>query len=182
MKIEAQFRATYKAEVASELPASGHGIHYFPPVDHGIRESYEESLKFTPQRGSPWWGVFGTRSRKERGVSIGCTMPNPESFLVCCYGTGYIVNVEEPEKWSNVNLHPVLRVISVSDCQLLLANSFTRVIAYDAEGQKWRTESLFSDQLRIKGVTKNFVECTGWDAPSDEEVVRRVDIVTGNLI
>jgi hypothetical protein len=168
-------------EVPNELPASRVGVFYFPPSEKGRGQLYEGVLKFTQPARFVWWGVFAARSRAEMGLNLACTMPNPSFCCISCFGTGYIVNVEQPEGWNSIDLYPVLTVVALTEPQLLLLNSFTRIVAYDSTGLKWRTESLCSDGLNLLGANGNVLECTGWDAATDQEIMRHVDIFSGKV-
>ncbi len=155
------------------------GVRHFRAVESWQSQLYEVALKFTYPGRPSWWGVFSTRSNIEGGESLACTMPNPDLCCISCLGTGYIVNAAKPEDWHFLEVQPVLHVEPVVEQQLLLANDFTRIVAYGTAGLKWRTRNLCSDQLKIVGVNGRFVDCTGWDAAKNDDIAFRVDMLSG---
>ncbi len=181
MTIDTQFRGNYQVEAATELPSSGAGVRHFHAVKSWQSQLYEAALKFSYTGQPTWWGVFSARSKNEKGLSLACTAPHPDFCVVSCLGTGYVVNVAQPEEWHLLEVEPVLQVEAVVELQLLIANDFTRIVAYGPDGLKWRTGSLCSDQLKIVGVNGRFIECTGWDAATNDEIVLSVDTLSGKL-
>ena len=69
----------------------------------------------------------------------------------------------------------------MSERQFLLLNCFTRIVAYGVEGRRWRTEPLCSDQLKVVTVKGDVIECTGWDAPTGDEISLDIDLDSGRL-
>jgi hypothetical protein len=179
MEIQTPFRANYEIENPLELPSSGVGVLYFPPAHPAEGRVYEERLRLTYLGQRPWYGVFAARSKRQLGLCLASTMPNPDWCCVASVGTGYLLNVARPEEWHPATVEPVLRVTVVSERQLLLLNSFDRIVAYGEEGQRWRTESLCSDQLQVVAVRRDVIECTGWDAPNGEGISLCVDLLSG---
>ncbi len=181
MNIIKPFPANYDAEIASELPSSGAGVQYFPAIETWQSQIYEVALKFTyPDRPS-WFGVFAARSRNSPGLSLTSTMPDPDSCLVSCMGTGFVVDIAQRDKWQAIEMYPVLHVEPILEYQLLLLNNFTRMIAFGAEGLRWLTRPLCSDQLKILRVKDGFAECTGWDAPTGDDLTFQVSVSTGTV-
>ena len=177
MRIQTPFRANYEIESPPQLPSSGAGVVYFPPVHPGEGRIYEERLKFTHLGQPTWYGVFATQFRE--GLSLVSTLPNPEWCCVSSVGTGYLLNVGRPEEWHAVPVSPVLHVTIVNEPQLLLLNCFTRIVAYGNEGKRWMTDSLCSDELKVVAVKGDMVECTGWDAATGDEILLRLDLASG---
>jgi hypothetical protein len=176
MEIQTPFRANYEMENPPELPSSGAGVLYFPPVRSDEGRIYEERLKLTYLGQRPWYGVFAAQFRE--GLRVASTMPNPDWCCISSAGTGYVLNVARPQEWQPVPILPLLRVTVVSKPQLLLLNSFDRIVAYSEEGQRWRSESL-CDELKVVAVKGDAIECTGWDAPTGEDIRLRIDLASG---
>jgi hypothetical protein len=181
VRIETSFQANYEIELPVELPSSGLGVHYFPAIEAGRGQTYESSLKFNYANHRSWWGVFAARSKQTMGLSIASTMPNADFCIVSSVGTGYLIDVTTPEDWKFVEVDPVLQVTTVLDENLILLSDFTRIVAYDADGFRWRSERLCSDQLRITGRRNRFIECMGWDAAQNSDVRVRVNLLTGKV-
>ncbi len=177
MTIQTPFRASYAIECPPELPSSGAGVVYFPPVRPGEGRNYEERLTFTHLGQRPWYGVFATQFRE--GLSLASTLPDPHWCCVSSVGTGYLVNVARPEEWHLAPVSPVLHITIVIERQLLLLNCYTRIVAYGEGGQRWRTGSLCSDKLKVVAVKGDVVDCTGWDASTGNDISLHIDLLSG---
>lgn len=182
MEIEIAFSANYEIGIPSELPNDGRDVLYFPPAESGHGLVYEASVKFTSAGQKAWYGVFAARSKQEEGLTVASTLPDPDSCFVSVLGAGYMLNVQRPADWAAVPLYPVRQTLVISDPRLMVLSCFTRLIAYGREGRKWVTERLCSDQLKIRGISGGGIECSGWDAPTGQEISVRVDIATGRLL
>ena len=178
MEIQTPFRFNYQIEDPPELPSSGDGVLYFSPVRTGEGRLYEARLKFSYFSQQPWYGVFATQFKE--GLRLASTMPDPDWCCISSAGTGYVLNVARPQEWQSVPILPLLHVTVLSKPEFLLLNSFDRIVAYSEEGQRWSSESLCSDQLELVAVKGDTIECTGWDAPTGDEISLRVDLFSGN--
>ncbi len=179
MEIQTPFHANYKLENPDELPASGHGVLHFPALSESAGRIYQERLKFTDATRNTWYGVFATQFKS--GLSLATTMPNPNWCLVSAEGTGYLLNVYRPEEWSIVPVRPILNIRAERAMGVVLLNDFTRIVAFGEKGQIWRSESLCSDELQIKGLDAETIHCAGWDAPTGDRISFRVQLETGKL-
>ena len=178
MNIDTPFKANYEIQSAYEWPGSGASVLYFPPQDDKGR-IYETTLAFKRSGTSGWYGTFAARSKHEGGLTIACTMPDPDSVCVSCLGTGYIVNTCEPSEWEEVNLYPILQIFPVANRELLLLSSFTKIQAYGPNGKIWTSERLASDQLRITAADGERIKCTGWNAAENSDFIFEVDLLSG---
>ena len=79
-------------------------------------------------------GVFAARSKPGPGIDLVSSMPDPEICCVTTWGTGYLVNVRDPNLWRAIDTYPVLGANAIVDLQLLVLNDFTNLAAYGADG------------------------------------------------
>lgn len=182
MIIETRFRSQYGVEIATELPSSGHGVQYFPELDPQRGRLYEAALKFTYMDQASWWGVFAARSKLGAGLDLVSSMPDPEICCVTTWGTGYLVNVRDPNLWQVIDTYPVLGANAIVDLQLIVINDFTNLAAYGADGLRWRVTAQCSDELKVRDASSERITYTGWDAASDQQVTRYIDPHTGNHV
>jgi hypothetical protein len=176
MQIQTIFRANYEMEDPDELPSSGEGVIYFPPLQANVGHIYAKRLKFIDVAQNAWYGVFASEMD---GLSLASTMPNPDWCFVSAAGTGYSLNVQRPEQWHLVPVLPVLGARVEAERKCVLLNDFTRIVGYGEKGEMWRSDALCSDELRIDRVGLDSIWCTGWDAPSGERISFQVDLETG---
>jgi len=134
-------------------------------------------VAITPEIGSAWTGSF------EDGPG-GCSglfaTPSPDTVCVVSKGQGFMVNVNQPERWETVRSIPIKSVLSIPQYSVLIFVDYTRLSAYGEKGLLWVTTDLSWDGLQITSVDGNKVQGTGWDAPQDSEVVFVVDIKDGS--
>jgi hypothetical protein len=83
-------------------------------------------------------------------------------------GTGYIINAAQRSEWKEIGLYPVIQVLPVQSHSLLLLSSFTKIVAFSRSGLLWASGHLVHDDLRINGIKKEHIECTGWDPWKEE--------------
>jgi hypothetical protein len=181
VKVQSPFPANYEVGIPPELPSDGRDVLYFPPRESGQQHLYEAALKFAYPGQKPWHGVFAARSKREEGLTMASTLPDPNSCCISVLGTGYVLNVQRPSDWTSLQLYPVRQSVAIGDSGLLVLSCFTRITAYGREGRRWTTERLCSDQLSIVGIKGRWIDCSGWDASSGQEVFFGVDISSGKL-
>jgi hypothetical protein len=178
MDIHIPFASVYRIEPARELPGSGNDVVYFPPQDSTPRV-YETVVVFRQEHTAPWYGVFATRSPREGGLTFACTMPDPNLCCVSSLGTGHIINAAQRSEWKEIGLYPVIQVLPVQSHSLLLLSSFTKIVAFSRSGLLWASGHLVHDDLRINGIKKEHIECTGWDPSEGRAICFEVDLFTG---
>ena len=110
------------------------------------------------------------------------TTPDPDCACVVSHGTGYIIDVGDPQSWDPIELYPVLDAKAIVDKGILVLNDFTRFLAYAIEGLRWRTAAECSDDLKIIEVSASQIKYSGWDASSGEDMVGYLDILTGKPV
>jgi hypothetical protein len=103
------------------------------------------------------------------GLSGIFSTPNPNVLCVVASGAGYWVDVLQQTK-SDISCFPVRQVQIIEEPRLLVFADFTRLEAYDANGLKWRTEHLVSDELFIVDRNPVVLTCEGLDATASTTV------------
>jgi hypothetical protein len=109
-------------------------------------------------------------------------MPDPARVCVVSNGTGYSVNVDEPEKTSELRALPIREVRIVSDPRILLLADFTSLFALGSAGELW-THRVCLDDLKISSIEQEIVTGTGYDPTNSEHRSRfAVEMATGRIL
>jgi len=65
---------------------------------------------------------------------------------------------------------------------LLLFVGFHGMVAWDAEGERWRSAKLSDEGVRITEIADGLVRGVGWRMMTDREVSFEVDLKSGAVI
>ncbi|NPD26989.1 MULTISPECIES: hypothetical protein [Corallococcus] len=94
-------------------------------------------------------------------------------------GAGYLVTVRDPSTWEPVQVAPVTDVRAVPAAGVVVFADFTEMVAYGAEGLRWRTKRLSWDGLKIVQVTERSIIGEYWDMRTEATQTFEVDLATG---
>jgi hypothetical protein len=165
--------------IPTELSRNGeHFPIYFPGLTRaGGRDGL--LLRFSASNGKRWDGCFAFGDYGLCGVFA---MPDPARVCVVSNGTGYSVNVDEPEKTSELRALPIREVRIVSDPRILLLADFTSLFALGSAGELW-THRVCLDDLKISSIEQEIVTGTGYDPTNSEHRSRfAVEMATGRIL
>jgi hypothetical protein len=184
-KLDFTYPHRFELKEFPELPGAGFGslaVHYFPgsqtrPEHDGIW------LRVDPVGVEPWVGVFGFGYSSPPAVSLVLSTPDPEQLCVVSAGAAYRVRADQPERWEQLKLFPVLDVRPVPALNLLVFATFHKLAALDAAGVLWESPKVCWDDLRIVRADADRIEGTGYD-PTNEppEMQFSVDARTGRSL
>jgi hypothetical protein len=175
------FPHSYKV-VSTELPRNG--VHPHPPIyfPAGTKDGGKDGLllRFTTSNGNEWSGCFAFGDYELCGVFAS---PHPDRVCVVSNGTGYWVQVDDPEKSAQLDALPIRDVRIVSDAQIMLVADFTSLSAIGSDGQLWRHRVCWDD-LRILDIQQGIVFGTGYD-PTNSQCDKSqfaVELATGRIL
>ncbi|WP_147439756.1 hypothetical protein [Corallococcus sp. CA049B] len=106
-------------------------------------------------------------------------MPDPEKLCVVSRGAGYLVTARDPSAWEAVQVMPVTDVRAVPSAGVVVFADFTEMVAYGAEGLRWRTKRLSWDGLKIIQVTERSIIGEYWDMRTEMMQTFEVDLSSG---
>ena len=110
-------------------------------------------LRMEPAKGSAWLGTFAFGSFGKQGVTRVMSMPDPGRICVVSKGQGYIVPVSDPQRWEPVWVEPVIDIRSIPAAGLAVFADYTHLVAYGAEGLRWKTKRLTWSNMKLTAVT-----------------------------
>jgi hypothetical protein len=94
--------------------------------------------------------------------------PDPDWLCAVAGGYAYLIDTRAPENWEQVEYRPVMEVRALVEQELLLFAGFHKLVAYGAEGKRWKTQRLTSEGLRLGAVREGRLQGWGWDMRTGE--------------
>jgi hypothetical protein len=186
MRTDLSFDPNYEISLADEIPGISGKVEqfYYPGASTSGIAGISGGIwvRIIPRNKSPWMGFFAGQYQSPPAISAIASSPNPLLFCVVSFGTGYIVNAEDPRDWMKVVCFPILDLRSIPSTQLLLFSDFTKIVAYGPHGKAWHTQDVCWDKLTIQEVTTERVLGSGWNAPKSREMDFEVDLKTGRIL
>jgi len=177
--MDTTFPRLYEYRKLTELPNSSVPCFYYPEAKkRGGGDGL--ILEISPELGRPWLGIFKFGGLSPFGVTGVFATPNPYVVCVVSKGAGYFVLADAPTSWEAVGFGPILDVRPVPAQGLLVFAGYNELIAFGANGLRWRTQDLVWDDLVITEVTDTHIRGRGWN-PQEEAASYRfsVDLRTG---
>jgi hypothetical protein len=174
----------WKAEQLASRPLILPQIHRVYPVEvPGEEDALARGaleLLITPKEGARFLATCALGFAGP-SVPIGVwSCPNPDWICAIAGGYAYLIDTTAPETWEQVEYRPVVEVRSLPEHGLLLFAGFHSLLAYGAEGKRWKTSRLTSEGLRLGEVRDGRLYGWAWDMRTDREVEFSVDLATGD--
>ncbi len=172
------FERNYEAEVLGELPSSKARVLYYPGAsDRGGRDGL--LLAIVPHNADEWIGVFAFGGFGGSITAITST-PSRDSLCVVSKGAAYLVNVRQPEKWSEVPIVPVTYLQPLPEKGIIVLADHIRIGALGKDGLIWRTRDLSWDGILISQIGPEYIEGEGWNPTTTIRPAFRVNLATGD--
>jgi hypothetical protein len=129
-----------------------------------------------------WIGRFVGEYDEPPAISLVAANPNPRRVCVVCAGTGYLVDVDQPDHFEIVECFPICSVRTVAPLELIVFGDFNDLVAYGRHGLAWKATDLVSDELAITNVVDTLLEVDGLNAATGQTLHLTIDARTGALI
>ena len=167
------FPSDYTCELLDELPASNEVERYF---FGGGRDGI--LVRVTPRGRPPWIGTFAFGVHRT-GISRILGMPEPRTLCVVARGAGYLVPTDTPASCEPVKAVPIMDARAAPGAGVVVFANLTELVAYGAEGLRWRTKRLAWDGFKVVEVTPSTLVGELWDLREDAARRFEVDLSTG---
>jgi len=178
-QFDLRFTHAYECEITTET--SGREVRriFFPDAfAEGGRNGL--TISISPHEGEPWLGTFAFGRVTPKAVTGVFSTPNPTRLCVVAQGSGFLVSVSEPNVWEAVRAIPVIDVRSVLKHEVIVFAIFTELVAYGADGIRWRTKRLTWDNMKVVEVTEDQLTGEFWDIQSESTQTFVVDLASGS--
>jgi len=174
------FKANYKAELTSN-PQKARKVLCFPGA---IEDAWVDGIgvEFFPNDNEAWYGTFASDELSPNAVSLLQVLPDTQNALVVSAGAGYVVNVHNPKKWSEIPVRPIMGVLTDhANCAVYIWD-FVRFICLGAEGLRWKTDRISWDGIEDVHVNGNILDALVWNAPKKMYDRIEINTKTGSLL
>ncbi|MDG2519388.1 hypothetical protein [Lysobacter soli] len=122
------------------------------------------AVRVTSASGAEWLGRFMQGEESPNGVDLCCIHPDGQRLVVVARGSGYVVAPENPSRWEEVPIRPILGHCFDDSSNTLVLFDYTRAIGVNRNGATWKTRSLSWDGLVDVGIKDGALAGKGWDA------------------
>jgi len=160
-------------EILDELPADKSAIQ-FPrnPVDY----SKDYVVRVVLMNGNEWVGNFHGIDKQYFSGVFHWTKEN--YLCVVSGGTAYVVQADDPEKYEELSVVPIVDSRSIVEVRMVIFVTFTDIYAYGENGIIW-THELAIDGIEIKKIKNGIIY--GISNNINKKVSFSIDIKTGEL-
>ena len=173
------FPHSWKAQVLPARPLILPPVHRVYPLDVEEVERGALEVMITPEGATSFLATCALGFNAASLPSGLWSCPDPDWLCAVAGGYAYLINTLAPEVFEQVEYKPVVEVLPVPDAELLIFASFHTLLAYGAEGKRWKTQKLTSEGLRLGEVADGKLHGWGWDMRTDRELPFAVDLATG---
>ncbi len=105
----------------------------------------------------------------------------PEQICAVAGGYAYLIDTAAPERFTMLEVRPVLQVLPALEANLLLFVGHRSVVAWGAEGQAWESPKLSDEGITNARVERDLLHGLGWSMMTDKETPFSLDLQTGLL-
>ena len=164
-------------EIVTELK-NGCDVYYYPGASaEGGKDGV--IVSFVSNQGLKWQGVFAFGDISRNAISGIFNLSGSDKFYIISKGAGYIISVNDPVDWAEIDAAPILNVKVSEALQIIVFADYTGLIAYNNDGIVWRSVQLVYDGFKIISVKDSILIGTYFDPRNDEETMFEVDLTTG---
>jgi hypothetical protein len=174
-----ELECDFEYQVLSELPGGVSKVVYIPNKDSGVGRD-GVIVKFFPDNGEPWIGIFAFGDMLPSGDCQICRGPGRNHLSILAKGDAYIASPNIPASFIHVKSCPAIRVVPVPSRNLMLFHDFTEIVAYNENGLAWETARISWDGIKIDEVSDTAILGKSWDAPNEKHVQFSVDLTDGS--
>jgi hypothetical protein len=105
--------------------------------------------------------------------------PNPKEICAVSGGYAYLIDTQNPTRFTMIPYRPVLEIRPAPAQNLLLFVGHHAILAWGPCGQAWQSEKLSSEGLSITSIEGQILHGLGWNMMTDKETPFTLDLRTG---
>ncbi|MEP3244602.1 MAG: hypothetical protein ABJN40_00020 [Sneathiella sp.] len=172
----------FEYQLLSEMPGRAFEEIVYVPNDGSGMGRDGVMIKFLPESGKRWIGVFAFGDMLPDGECRVYPGPGRSQLTILAKGDAYIVSPDNPASFVCVKSCPVIHAVPVPRQNLMLFHDYTEIVAYSERGLAWETARISWDGIKIDEVSDTKIFGKGWDAPNEKHVEFSVDLANGSHI
>lgn len=108
--------------------------------------------------------------------------PNPEQLCAIAGGYAYLIETTAPERFTFLEMRPVLAIHPAVDAGLLLFVGHRNILAWGAQGLAWQSPKLSDEGLTVTRLEGTRLHGLGWNMFTDKETPFSLDLTSGTLL
>jgi hypothetical protein len=178
-KVDLSFPHAWQAEILPQRPLILPPRRFIYPREAEEIERGALEVLIHPPADTPFLATFALGFADPIAPSGVWSCPNPDELCALAGGYAYIVNAAAPERFTQIELRPVLHVEPLVAHGLLLFAGSYAMLAWGADGRAWQTARLSSEGLRIAKIQGDELHGFGWDLIADREIPFIIDLRSG---
>lgn len=180
IQIDNRFSKNYEYQILTEIP-NGNSPHFYYPG--GQKNGGKDGIlvKVIPNDAKEWIGTFAKGSISSNSLNCILSWVNPDKICIVSSGTGFVVDINFPEKYDELDIDPIFYAGSILERKLIIFASYTYISAYNNEGLCWETERISFDDLQVSDIDDSFVRGTYFDSRSNDRSKFKVDLSNGKV-
>lgn len=179
--IDLSFPHCWQAEILAQRPFVLPARHFIYPRAAEEIERGALEVVVRPEA-SKWKPFLATCARgfSDPSVPTGLwSAPNPDEICAVSGGYAYLIDATAPERFTMIAYRPVLEVQPVVEEGLLLFVGHHSILAWDLNGQAWKSGALSAEGVSVTGVDRGVLRGRGWDMTTDLETPFALDLRSG---
>jgi hypothetical protein len=178
-----EFKKNWSAEILREAPMIAPARQFvYPQYVPGEEDAMARGallLMVRPEGAAAFLATCARGFADAKAPTGVFACPNADEMCAVAGGYAYMVNVREPSRCTQIELRPVVEILSSPE--LLIFVGFHVMVAWGAAGLAWTTAKLSDEGLRIVSVEDGMLRGFGWKMMTDKEVPFAIDLATGAL-
>ncbi|MDE3201184.1 MAG: hypothetical protein KGN79_09720 [Acidobacteriota bacterium] len=107
--------------------------------------------------------------------------PHPEEICAVAGGYAYLICTTEPQRFTFLEMRPVLAVHPAVDAGLLLFVGHRNILAWGAQGLAWQSPKLSDEGLTVTSIQGDHLHGIGWNMFTDKETPFTLNLTSGHL-
>ena len=179
--VDLSFPHGWQAEILAARPLILPPRHYVYPraAEEVERGALEVLVRAHTQESEPFLATCALGFRDPAVPSGIWSTPEPERICAVSGGYAYLIDTNNPERFTMLPFRPVLEVRAATAEGLLLFVGHHAILAWGSRGQAWQSEKLSDEGVTITAIEDGVLRGLGWEMMTDAEKPFAVDLQTG---
>jgi hypothetical protein len=104
----------------------------------------------------------------------------PSEMLVVAGGQSYVVPVNAPVRWRELDDFPITKVLFIADMNCFVVGTLSGVAVFDASGLRWRRR--VGSELLSVSVKERHILADGWSAARQQSFRAKIEPSSGLIL
>jgi hypothetical protein len=178
--IDLTFPHRWRAEILAARPLILPPRHFvYPREVEEVERGALELLIHPGDDGQPFLATCALGFR-DPAVPTGIwSTARPQELCAVAGGYAYLIDTAVPERFTMLEVRPVLQVLPAPAANLLLFAGHRTILAWGAQGQAWESPKLSDEGITDARVEDHVLHGLGWSMMTDQETPFCLDLQTG---